>query len=89
MYLVVVFLTSVVFGVVEPQGGDSLVQALIEAAEQSNGGGPLSPADRVRVRPGPDRFLQLGWNKQNKSQVSQGDAVSVWTENSGMVREIL
>lgn len=56
------FLTSAVLGVALPQGGDGLDDVLVETLEQRDGGGPLSPADRVAVRPRADRFLQGGWD---------------------------
>lgn len=52
-------LTLVIFGVALLQGSDGLVEASVETFDQSDGGGSLSPADRVGVRPRPNRFLQF------------------------------
>lgn len=61
-------LTSVVFGVTLLQGSGGLNDALIETFDQGDGGGSLSPADRVAVRPRPNRFLQNGWDTKQRNE---------------------
>lgn len=71
-------LTSAVLGVALPQGRHGLDDVLVQTFEQRHGGRPLSPADRVAVRPRPHGFLQrsCGENQEGREMNKMGQCHS-------------